>query len=192
MITNLKYSTLLLASVLVLNGCNNDHDEVLAPPPPTNEEELITTVTLHFHSANDVEHKHFEFRDLDGDGGNPPIITADTLSADSVYEVSIEVLDESGTVAEDITAEILAEDEDHQFFFQFTNANATVAYDDADSNGNPIGLATIWTMGAASDGSLVLTLRHQPDKDGAGVDAGDITNAGGETDVEVNFPVVIE
>lgn len=190
--TNLKYQTLLFASALVFNACNRDRDDVLSPPPPTNEEELITTVTLHFHSANDIEHKHFEFRDLDGDGGNPPVITADTLSADSVYEVSIEVLDESGTVADDITAEIIAEDEDHQFFFQFIGANATAAYDDSDSNGNPIGLATIWSIGAASNGSLVLTLRHQPDKDGAGVDTGDITNAGGETDVEVTFPVVIE
>jgi hypothetical protein len=39
---------------------------------------------------------------------------------------------------------------------------------------------------------VVVTLRHEPDKGAAGVSGGDITNAGGDTDIEVTFPVVIE
>jgi len=37
-----------------------------------------------------------------------------------------------------------------------------------------------------------VTLRHQPDKGAIGVSDGDITNAGGETDIEVLFDVIIE
>ncbi|MBK7553681.1 MAG: type 1 periplasmic binding fold superfamily protein [Flavobacteriales bacterium] len=189
--TDLKYMTIALFAAAAITGCKKEEDAV-DTPPVLNEEELITTLRLHFHSANDVEHFHFDFTDLDGDGGNAPVIEADTLSADSIYTVEIEVLDESGTVAEDITAEILAEDEDHQFFFQVSGANATVTYSDADSNGNPIGLNTTWTIGALGNGSVIVTLIHEPAKDAAGVSGGDITNAGGETDIEVTFPVVVE
>ncbi|MBK8227562.1 MAG: type 1 periplasmic binding fold superfamily protein [Flavobacteriales bacterium] len=190
--TNLKYMAMALLTAAAITGCKKDDDDPATPAPPPNEEELITTLRLHFHSANDVEHFHFEFTDLDGDGGNVPVIEADTLSADSIYTVTIEVLNESESPAEDITAEILAEDEDHQFFFQVSGVNATMAYNDADADGNPVGLATTWTIGAASNGSVIVTLRHEPDKGAAGVSSGDITNAGGETDIEVTFPVVIE
>lgn len=189
--TNLKYMTMALFAAAAITGCKKDEDDPVAPPP-INEEELITTLRLHFHSANDVEHVHFEFSDLDGDGGNAPVIEADTLSSDSVYSVEIEVLDESGGSVDDITAEILAEDEEHQFFFQVSGANATVTYNDADADGNPVGLSTTWTVGAVSSGNVIVTLRHEPNKGAAGVSSGDITNAGGETDIEITFPVVIQ
>ena len=189
---DLKYMTVVLIAGVAITGCKKDDEDPITPPPPANEEELITTLRLHFHSANDVEHLVFEFTDPDGAGGNAPVIEADTLSADSIYTVEIEVLDESGAVAEEIGAEIIAEDEDHQFFYQVNGANATVAYNDLDGNGNPIGLTTTWVIGTASNGSIVVTLVHEPDKGAAGVATGDITNAGGETDIEVTFPLVIE
>jgi len=37
------------------------------------------------------------------------------------------------------------------------------------------------------EGGLRITLRHEPNKTAAGVQNGDITNAGGETDIEVTF-----
>ena len=120
------------------------------------------------------------------------MITADTLSHDSIYNMVIDVLNESATPADTITAEILAEDEDHQFFFQPSGATITVAYGDADADGNPVGLNTTWTIGAAGNGTVLVTLRHQPNKSASGVSIGDITNAGGDTDIEVSFPMVIE
>ena len=39
---------------------------------------------------------------------------------------------------------------------------------------------------------MVVVLRHLLDKFAEGVADGDITNAGGDTDVEVSFPIVIE
>jgi len=192
--TRLKYLTYALIATATITACVGADKDPVTPstPAPLNEEELITTLQLHIHSANDVEHKHFIFRDVDGAGGNAPVITADTLSHDSIYHVEVVVLNESASPAEDITAEINAESDVHQFFYQVSGANATVTYADADANGNPIGLETDWTIGAASNGTLVVTLRHQPDKTAAGVSSGDITNAGGETDIEVTFPFVVE
>ena len=40
--------------------------------------------------------------------------------------------------------------------------------------------------------SYTITLRHEPAKTATGVSGGDITNAGGETDIEVVFDVTVE
>ena len=48
-----------------------------------------------------------------------------------------------------------------------------------------------WSTNAAGSGELQVVLRHEPDKFGANVSAGDITNAGGETDIEVMIPYVV-
>lgn len=155
-----------------------------------NEEEVITTVRLHMENA--TQHVHLEWNDLDGPGGNAPVITADTLSPDSTYTVELELWNESMIPAVDISAEVAAESEDHQFFFQVNGTGTTFTYADADANGNPIGLEAECVAGPVGSGSLTVTLRHQPDKFAAGVSTGDITNAGGETDVEVTFPLVIQ
>lgn len=183
----------VLACLAMLNAaCRNDKEEDLPAPAPVNEEELITTVELHFHSAGGSEHKHISFTDPDGSGGGTPVITGDTLSSDSLYEVEVELWNDSGSPAVDISEEVTEEAEEHQFFFQVSGANAAIVYADTDANGHPIGLLTNWTVGAASTGTVTVTLRHQPDKSAVGVSAGDITNAGGETDVEVTLPLVIE
>lgn len=185
-------SLAMLATAATITGCKKDKDDPVAPSLPPNEEEVITTLRLTFTSVGGGETKVFNFVDADGDGGGAPVITADTLSSDSTYSVAIEVLNESESPAEDITAEIVAEDEEHQFFFQVSGVNATISYADADGNLRPIGLLTNWAMGAAGAGTVMVTLRHEPDKGAAGVSAGDITNAGGETDIEVTFPLVVQ
>lgn len=182
----------LIPLTAVLIACNKDKENPLDPTPPANEEELITTLALHFQSSGGSENKYFEFQDLDGAGGADPVITAEPLSADTMYLVELELLNESVAPAEDITAEVQAEAEAHQFFFTPGTVNASVAYDDADSNGDPIGLATIWTLGAAGVDSVLVTLRHGLDKGAPGVSGGDITNAGGETDIEVRFPLAVQ
>jgi hypothetical protein len=130
---------------------------------------------------------------VDGDGGNAPVITSDTLTSGHQYLGSIQLLNESGAPVEDITEEVESEATQHQFFFEVTGADLTWTYADADGNGKPVGLRTNWNApaGPASSGSLKVTLRHEPDKNAPGVSDGDITNAGGETDLEVTFPVEI-
>jgi hypothetical protein len=194
---NIKYPTtqvllLLVTGAALFSSCKKDADDPAAPVPPVNEEELITTVRLTFNTASFAEYKYMVFTDLDGDGGNAPVILADTLSADSIYDLNIEVLNESVSPAEDITAEILAEGVDHQFFFQVNGADLVISYGDADTNGDPIGLLSACFAGMAGSGSLKVTLRHMPDKTAAGVAVGDITNAGGDTDIEVTFPLIID
>ena len=78
------------------------------------------------------------------------------------------------------------------FFDIDSSLNLTTSYKDSDNGGYPIGLKSEFITGGNSQGNLKVTLRHQPDKAGTNVSAGDITNAGGETDIEVNFTVNIQ
>ncbi len=158
-----------------------------------NEEEVITTVIYTLISDDMQDTAVFEFLDLDGDGGNAPSIKNDVLKANTNYQGSIQLLNEQETPAEDITLEVQAEAEEHQFFYsQEATLNTTFSYDDDDLDGNPIGLATNVVVGNISTGTFTIVLRHEPDKNATGVSDGDITNAGGETDIEVNFSADIQ
>ena len=71
-------------------------------------------------------------------------------------------------------------------------SDVNIAYNDLDEEGKPIGLSTVLTTGEMGSGTITVTLRHEPNKDAAGVSSGDIANAGGETDIEVTFNVEIQ
>jgi hypothetical protein len=173
---------------IVFTSCDDhDHGE--------NEGELITTIryTLTPESGTPVV---MEFKDLDGDGGNAPVInTIGSLKTNVSYSGSLLLLNESVSPAEDITKEIKEEDKDHQFFFEISGAlkdKLTVAYADKDGDSNPIGLLTSVVATTAGTGKLKITLRHEPNKKASGVSSGLIANAGGETDIEVTFDVKVD
>lgn len=172
---------------LTLSSCNNDD------PVPINEEELITTLTLTFTPTTGGDPVVFQFKDPDGIGGTPAVLLSDTLAAGVSYTGALGLLNESVTPAANIGAEVEAEGDAHQFFFQASaGLGLTFSYGDQDINGNPLGLKTNWTTSTPGAGTLKVTLRHEPDKTAAGVSDGDITLAGGETDIEVEWPVVIQ
>lgn len=188
---HLFLSTVFIATILLLSSCSDD-DPVLP-----NEEELITTIIVSLEPQSGEETLHWTFRDPDGaDGGQQPAITADALQNGVTYNANIELLNEAESPAESITAEIEAEAEEHQFFFSgsaIDNQLLTVAYADEDGNGNPVGLEfTVQTSADGGTGNFTVILRHEPDKSASGVNEGDISNAGGETDVEITFAVTVQ
>ncbi len=173
------------ATIFLLTSCDPDE------PMIDNEEELITTLNYSLTSSNgDVI--ILSFVDPDGDGGNAPLITGGTLDANETYTGQLQLLNESVSPSESITEEIEEEDDEHQFFFDSDIAGLSVSYNDQDGDGNPLGLRNTVTTGAAGSGTLTVTLRHEPNKTAEGVADGDITNAGGETDIEVSFPIDVQ
>lgn len=155
---------------------------------PVNEEELITTLRLNLKESGTTTTKVFEFKDPDGEGGNPPTkFDPIVLDASKTYTCDIEVLNESVTPSENITAEILAEANDHQFYFEPTGVNINITNLNNDANGLPVGLNSAWTTGAVSSGTLKVTLKHKPGTKAAG----DPTSKG-ETDIEVIFPTSVQ
>ena len=104
-----KYA--LLAIPFLYFSCSDDDDT----PEPINEEEVITTMTVtlvNHQNGNDVI--TMQTQDLDGDGPNAPVVTVSgPLTAGTSYSGSIQWLNEMEDPAEDITEEILEEDDEH-------------------------------------------------------------------------------
>lgn len=184
----MKIFQIVLLSLIALLLVSCDDDDPTNPTP----EELITTLTYTLSPTQGGSDVLLTFVDLDGDGGNDPVISGGTLSANSTYNGSIELLNESLDPAEDITQEVEEESLEHQFFFSTSGTNLTVAYDDEDGDGNPLGLRTVIETGDTSSGTLTVILRHEPAKDAEGVSTGLIGNAGGETDIEVSFEITVQ
>lgn len=182
----LQVLSFVFLSILMASSCSNDDN------PPVNEEELITTVSVTFTGGGQII--TFTSRDLDGDGPNSPVITqtGGNLENGVVYTGTVSFLNELVNPVEDITQEVAEEAEDHQVFYQITNNLGTFTYTDLDADGKPIGLTFNFTANNSGTGDLVVTLKHLPNKSANGVASGDITNAGGETDATVTFPLIVQ
>lgn len=189
----LKHLSYLLIASLIFVSCSDDDDNNNIPEP-VNEEEVITTITATLTPAGGGTAIILQSQDLDGDGPNAPVVTVSgDLATNTSYSGSLDLLNETESPAESITEEIEEEALEHQFFFNVSNDLFDVAYDDVDADGNPVGLDFIVTTDATTGTeAFTITLRHEPNKEAAGVSAGDITNAGGETDIEVTFNVTVQ
>ena len=185
----IKIITLALIASLSFSSCSDDDDN----PEPVNEEEVITTANITLTPTSGGDAIVLSSRDLDGaDGPDAPDVTGGTLAANTTYTASIELLNEIEDPAEDVTLEIEEEDEDHQFFFTTTLADTTFSYTDEDEDGYPIGLSFSVTTGESAMGTITISLVHEPNKSASGVEDGDISNTGGETELVLSFPITIE
>ena len=177
-------STTIFATALIFS-CSSDDDST---PEPVLEEEVITTMTITL-TADGQADVILQTQDLDGDGPDLPVVTVSgDLSENTMYSGSIVLLNETEDPAENITEEIEEEALEHQFFYTIGNGlNAETDYNDADSDGNPIGLDFVLSTNSVSSGSITFTLRHEPTKPNMGIE-----DAGGETDIEATFDIAIQ
>ncbi len=178
---------LSIAVVTFLSACKKDDNNVYNPNP-INEEELITTVSLSFQSNTfPTLPIVYNYRDLDGIGGNAPTVDTIKLSRDALYMLKLYFLDESKNPVVDISEEVAEEANDHLVVFSTDTNYLKVEISDFDSNtpALPLGLNSLVTVKGPIVTSMRVTLKHQP-----GIKNGDPNI--GETDVEVIYPVVIE
>ena len=192
-------SIITTAALLAMLGttftaCKKDKKEDPAPQqpaPPANQPELITTMKVTLHDTTTHTNTTYVFSDLDGPGGNPATFGnsgADSIiniTANHVYEATILLLDQTKTPVDTISNEVEEEGAEHQVFYQVSNNLGTVTYNDTDVNDKPIGLLFTLTTTGTGTGNFSVILRHELNKNAAGVSAGNIANAGGSTDVEV-------
>ncbi|CAN1542958.1 hypothetical protein MCEGE10_01842 [Flavobacteriaceae bacterium] len=187
---NLKITTLALVALLALSSCSKDDT------PPVNEEELITTVTAVFTPQGGGTTVTLLYKDLDGDGLNALNEVTGNFVQNKTYDGAVTFKNEAADPIEDITPEIITEGDEHQLFYEKTGTLNAFTYGTASSNfdvnGKPIGLQSVFTTTGAASGTLKITLKHLPNKSGVNVAAGDITNAFGNTDVEIIFNLTVQ
>lgn len=175
-----------IAVVTFFAACKKDDNNVYNPNP-INEEELITTVSLSFNSsAFPTLPIVYNYRDLDGIGGNAPTIDTIKLSRNTIYMLKVYFLDESKNPTVDISDEVAEEANDHLVVFNTDTNYLKVDITDLDTNtpALPLGLNSLVTAKVAGQTTLRVRLKHQPS-----IKNGDPNL--GETDVEVVYPVVI-
>ena len=184
----IQVSTLLLFAVvaMALTGCSDDDDN--SPEPDGHHDEthaLIVRLTDENGEEQEfefnAEHDHGDDTEDDHNHGEEQEMM---LSTDHTYQAQLLFLNEEG---EDITDNIHADE--HLVCFDADEAlTISVNRTDVDVNGLEVGLESTWTTGAASEGHLVIEVRHQIDKsEFEGEDC-----ALGGTDVEAEFHVHIE
>lgn len=180
----IKLIAFLLCITPMVVSCSDDDDG--NGPIIINEEEVITTLTLTLTPAGGGTDIIMRSQDLDGDGPDAPvIIVSDDLVANTDYTGVAEFLNELVNPAEDITEEVIEEGAEHQVLYSFNGTSgSSISYDDADADGNPLGVEFTLSSGDAStDNTLTVTLKHEPTKPNDGT----VASAGGETDVEATF-----
>lgn len=165
-----------LSTGLLVTGCKKDEET---------EQENITTIILHLTGPG--YDRMFAWEDLDGDGGNAPLI-AEIEMPPLTGNITCEVLvyDKSKSPVANITEEILEESDVHLFTFTIDGADFTISDSDQDSNGAPFRQKTTWQTDQPSTGTLNVRLYHEPS------DKTSTTNPGGEVDFDVTFPVKIQ
>ncbi len=162
---------------LLFTGCKDNNTDT--------EQENITSIEVDLAGFN-INQK-FYWKDLDGPGGNPPVIDTIVLPASTLNITGrLKVYDESKNPVDDITEEIEAENTAHLFVYSASGADLNIGPYDTDDNGDPFNLVTVWRAGQPSTGTLNIRLYHEP------TDKMNSTNPGGEVDFDVTFPVRIE
>ena len=180
----MKTSAFYALLTLAMLGCSDDD----TTPEIINEDELITTVILTL-TPDSGDQVVLTTIDLDGDGPDEPVTTVvGNFSENTQYQGAVQFLNETEDPAEDITQEVIEEADEHQVFYTISEGlNIQTTYEDQDSQGNPLGVQITLSTGAASEGSLTVTLRHEPVKPNDGLES-----AGGETDISTSFDVSIQ
>ena len=181
---------------LAISGCDDDDE-----PSVENPEEVITDVTLTFTPVVGGMPTVVTASDEDGEGPDDFEPDGDiTLSASTEYTLTIGLRNEIEDV--NVTDEIVVEDDEHMFFFSFSdelfespegdgnfdNRSEPLNYNDKDDNENPLGLSTSWTTSDPGTGTFRVVLKHQPDGLKTATSGADI----GASEVDVVWDLIIQ
>ena len=192
-IFKLNYLLYAVFTLFIFTACEEDE----AAPEEENEVEVFTDVKLVFTPSGGGAAVEAAAQDPDGAGVQElQVLGAINLAANTSYTLTMVIENCLESPCELMNEEIEEEDDEHQFFFAFTNdvftspagngnidsASDPLNYNDADGNGNSLGLNTSWATGSASNGTFTVQLQHQPDVKTATSGATD-----GDTDFALTF-----
>lgn len=178
----------LIASSIFFASCGiteHDHDD-------NHDHDYATTVIITLvNQGNTSDTVKAMWKDLDGPGGAlPSIIDTLKLKSDITYLGTIELYNESKSPRTDISAEILADGYEHQFFYTPSAGIANLidwTITDKDTNNLPVGLQfEVKTKGESDQTGIInVVLSHYDSmiKDGI--------RRSLESDIDIDFPIFI-
>lgn len=166
---------------LVISSCKKDRGD-----DHEHDHEAITKIELHFTKVGTSVTEVFTWTDLDGDGGNAPVIDEIELEENTTYSVAIELYDSDG---HDLTHDIEDhESEHHRFYYSGQGAiGITINGLDKDINNVTLGLTSTWITTGHAEGPVKITLRHYQNANKEEADP--VNSSKSATDAEIEFPV---
>ena len=200
---------------LAMHGCSDVHDH---DHDHDHNHGVPTTLDLTFTGDTLAEPLTFRWTDPENDGSPiiDPIVLPDASDteehASQSYTMTVRIYADLEGETEELTPEIAQDAAFHQMLFTGDavsgpatgdNPDALIsqAYDDEDEAGLPLGLTnTIETL-TLGEGSLDVMLRHLPPENDVAVKTADLADIvatdgmeaiGGDVDIQVSFPIVIE
>lgn len=185
----IKFAFLCLVSASIISSCNKKTD-----PPTPDEQELITTVKIQVIEEFSSFVQTFEYKVENGFGGSGGSVKIDTvrLKPNTKYDVVLTLLNEKKSPSEDITGEIIEESNNHLFLFKSDpatgNGSVSAGGGNKDKAGLPLNQTFKLTTAGSGNGKFQIVLLHLPNNK----EATTIEAAGGETDVDASFPVLIK
>ncbi len=188
---------LLVSGLFIFSACEKE----VEAPDEENEVEEFTNIEFIFTNVDDPnDETRGIWEDEDGFGPIEPVILQHpTFRPNTTYRLTFIMENRLVTPIEDLTDEILDEDDEHQFFFEFSEAlfsnpegtgniqdrDGLINYLDFDDNGIPLGLLTEWTTADPQTGAIFrAVLGHQP-----GVKSETSTWDSGDIDWDITFTI---
>jgi hypothetical protein len=181
----MKKTLLITAMIALFTACEKHEDD----DHKHDEGEVINQVKLTVTSTDSMI-QTVTWTDEDGLGGQDPTLP-DTLrlKMDSTYSVNIGFFHLHDGSLESVNEEILSESVDHIVCYNTTHLTSVISVistiTDKDANDLPLGLSSSWLAVSPITTNMRIALKHQP-----GIKNGNCEV--GETDVEVEFPLIIK
>ena len=177
-----------------ISSCKKDDPK---NPIATNPQEVLTTVLISGYNHDEPNNTKYQFsykwEDLDGDGGNQPIIDTLVLDTGIEYHCHVLIIDKTKVPYDTVSNAIEEEKNAHQFFYtpgeSLIGKLSTEILDFDDNNPKlPVGLSfNLLTKSNQSYtlpllGTLNVVLSHYD-----GVQKSTLKSD--ESDIDINFPV---
>lgn len=194
-IKQLNHLTILtIITILAFSSCKKDDPK---NPIATNPQEVLTTVLISGYNHDEPNNTKYQFsykwEDLDGDGGNQPIIDTLVLDTGIEYHCHVLIIDKTKVPYDTVSYAIEEEKNAHQFFYtpgeSLIGKLSTEILDFDDNNPKlPVGLEFhLLTKSNQSYalpllGTLNMVLSHYD-----GVPKS--TSKSDESDIDINFPI---
>ncbi len=187
-----KTAQLLSAALLITFASCKKDDKTPAPV----EQELITTVKLKFRNLTaQTAPVYYTYKVENGfNNATPGAVQIDTIrvEAGSVYQVETELYNEKANPVDTVSKEVIQEADKHLFLYISVPESGDGSLSSngggsGDINGSPFNQMIRLLAGQPGAGKLRVVLIHNPTNKTASTP----NAAGGETDVDVTFPVII-
>lgn len=182
-VTKAALVLVITATLGMTNACRPVNN-----PADTAEEVLPNVVTLTLTSPQG--NTTAVWRSTTDVQGTASRIDTLVLAAGRTYTGAITAVNDAKSPTVDLTKEYQEKANEHQFFYTVTGdvqSRVTFTVTDKDGNNLPLGLAfnVVTTSGGTARGTLNVVLAHYDDVKKMG------TNRSPESDIDINFPVVI-